>query len=147
MPMTNEYVPALPYRTEPHFAASLSTVAKCGDPQQGDIPGIDNEHEALDIHAFENRITYSNQVVVHAVMKASTQLEDEIISTKIQESIAFGHDILYPKLFFQSFPLRNCLESVEASCIVLPYKVDRPRRSVSESTEDSEVIQTRCSHQ
>jgi hypothetical protein len=68
----NEYVPAQPCRTEPHFAASLSTIAKCGDPQQDDIPGIDDEHETLDIHPFENRITYSNQVVIHAVMKAST---------------------------------------------------------------------------
>ena len=50
--MTNENVPALPCRTEPHFAVSLSSIAKCGDLQQGDIPGKYDEQEVLDFCTF-----------------------------------------------------------------------------------------------
>jgi len=90
--------------------------------------------------SFENRITYSSQVVIPAVMKGSAYLEDEIVSTKIQKSIAFGHDGVYPEFFSTGFPLRNCLECVEASCVVLSYNVNRSRRTISKAIEDSEVI-------
>lgn len=72
MLMANENVLALPCRTEPHFAVSLSSIAKCGDLQQGDIPGIYDEYDVLDVRAFKNSVTYSNQIVISAVMKAST---------------------------------------------------------------------------
>lgn len=80
-------------------------------------------------------------------MKAGTQLKDEIISTKIEESIAFRHNNVDLKFSSTEFPLRDCLECVEASCFALSYEMYRPRRSVSEATEDGKVIQTRRTHQ
>lgn len=77
-------------------------------------------------------------------MKASAQLKNEVISTKVEERIAFGHDGLDPTFYSV---LRNRFERVEASCVVLSRKIHRPGRSVSEDAEDGEVIQTWRSHQ
>ena len=80
-------------------------------------------------------------------MKACVYLKDEIVPSQVKKKVALGHDSLDREKRSGKLALRNNLECIKAARIFLPYEIHLPGRPVSETSEDSKVIETRCRHQ